>query len=363
LSSLPNSSPPESGPLGVIAGGRRSPRWPRIVQRIALWTLAAVAGIAVVLGIAVAALLHSQRFHDYVLAKVQQSASQSLGVQVELQNYALHFSGISPTADLYGLVVHGAAPFANTPLLQVQHARIGVRIVSVLQQKWYLGELVIDHPVLQLRVDAAGNTNLPKSQQQKSSNGVQPLFDLGIRHAVLDGGQIYYNDRQSALDADLHNLAVQAGFDSAHNVYSGQIAYTDGHVKSGAYQPIPHALNAQFQMTPSHLDVRKAQLRSGNSVVNLSATLDDFNNPRVATVYHACGRLRVAQAAGEPATSVRHVAARRTGQSRGKSKSAAAQRPQLGRHSAQRAPGLRRPQRPPDHPRPGSRHSCVLCAL
>jgi translocation and assembly module TamB len=286
LSSLPDKLPPESGPLGVIQGGKRSPRRTRTVRRIALWTLAAVAGIAVVLAIAVDVLLHSQRFHDYVLAKVQESASQSLGVRVGLQNYALHFSGISPTADLYGLVVYGAAPFADPPLLQVEHARIGVRVVSVLQQKWYLGEAVIDHPVLQLRVDAAGNTNLPRTQQ-KSSNGVQPLVDLGIRHAVLNGGHIYYNDRQSALDADLHNLTMLAAFDPAHNVYSGQIAYADGHLKSGVYQPIPHALNAQFEMTPSHLDVRQAQLRSGNSVINLSATLDDFNHPHVASVYHA----------------------------------------------------------------------------
>jgi translocation and assembly module TamB len=281
LSALPDD-PIDSAQADGRPAKPRSPRWRRIV----LWTLAVLLGIAAVAIVGVSVLLRSQRFHNYVLTEVQKSASQALGVPVELQNYTVHFSGINPTADLYGLVVHGAAPFSNIPLLQVEHARIGVRVVSLLRQKWYLSEVVIDRPVVQLRVDSSGNNNLPQSQNKAPSNGVQPLFDLAIRHALLDGGQVYYNDRQIALDADLHDLALNAAYDAAHNVYAGQLSYSDAHLRSGAYEPIPHALSAQFEMTPSHLDIRKAELRSGNSAVAFTASLDDFNNPRVATVYH-----------------------------------------------------------------------------
>jgi translocation and assembly module TamB len=250
--------------------------------------LAVLVGLTAVVVIGIATLLHSQRFHNYALIKVRQSASESLGVPVELQNYVLHFDGISPTVDLYGVVIHGAAPYANPPLLQVEQARVGVRVISLLRQAWYLSEITIHHPVVQIRVDANGNNNLPKPQQPTpTANGLQPLFDLAIRRAVLDGGQIYYNDRQSALDADLRELMLNAGFDTTRKIYAGQIAYSDGHLKSTGYEPIPHALKAEFEMSPTHLDLRNAELRSGASVLAFTAAIDDFYNPRVATVYHA----------------------------------------------------------------------------
>jgi len=283
LSALPNR-PPDSGGPRRVSFTRRSASWHRIV----LWTLAALAGVIVVLVIAVSAVLHSQRSHDYVLTKARQNATESLGVPVELQNYALRFSGISPTLDLYGLVVHGAPPYASPPLLQAERARIGIRVVSLLSGKWYLDEITIHHPVVQLRVDADGNTNLPKAKPGSSnSKGVQTLFDLAVRRATLDQGEVYYNDRKSALDADLRDLALNAGFNPARNTYAGQLSYSDGHLKSGNYAPISHALNAEFEMTQTHLDLRKAELRAAASAVAFTATVDDYSNPRVNAVYHA----------------------------------------------------------------------------
>ena len=255
---------------------------------MALWTLAALAALCAVLVIAVTALLHSQRFHDYLLARVRQTATQSLNVPVDVQNYALHFSGIGPTVDLYGIVIHGAEPFSDTPLLQVEHARIGVRVISFLSRSWYLSDVTVHHAVAQLRVDSSGRNNLPSpSQSGSSQSGVQTLFDLAIRHAQLDDSELYYNDRQSALDADMHDVMLSAAFDPARKAYAGQLNYADAHLKSAGYTPLPHTLHAEFEMTPSHFDLRRAELRSGSSTINLTATLDDFNNPRVTADYHA----------------------------------------------------------------------------
>ncbi len=283
MSALPN--PPQNPePPHIVNRKRRSVS----AQRIVLWIAATLAAIVAIMIIAVATLLHSQRFHRYALTAARQTASQALGVPVELQNFELRFSGISPTLDLYGLVVHGAAPFANPPLLQVEHAQIGVRVISLLQRTWYLSDITILHPVVQLHVDADGNTNLPKPKPSKSqTSGVQTLFDLAIRHAMLEGGELYYNDRKSALDADLHDLVLAAAFQPARSVYAGQLAYSDGHLRTAGYQPIPHALHAQFEMSPSQLTLHHAELRSGASSIAFTATVDDFSNPRVAAVYHS----------------------------------------------------------------------------
>src|ERR1700693_1109307 len=161
--------------------------------------------------VAVTVVLHSTRFHNYLLSTVQKKASESIGTQVQIQNFALHLTNLS--LDLFGLTVHGANPYPDPPLLQVAHAEVGVRIVSALHKKWYLDSFIIDSPVVKVFTDAHGVTNIPVIKSSGSSSSNTSLFDLGIRHAVLDQGAVYYNNRQSALSADLHNVDFRASFD------------------------------------------------------------------------------------------------------------------------------------------------------
>src|SRR6202453_691081 len=253
--------------------------------KIAAWVAISVVALLVVVGIAITAVVHSARFHNYVLSTVQKKASKSIGTQVQLQNFALHLSNLS--LDLYGLTVHGAAPYPNPPLLQVAHAEVGVRIVSVLHQKWYLDRFVVDSPVVKIVTDAHGVTNIPVIKSSGSSSSNISLFDLGIRHAVLDHGEVYYNNRQSVLSADLHNVDFRAGFDSLLQKYSGKLSYTDGHLVSGSFKPIPHNLDAEFDATPPTFHLTQAKLTSDTSQVVLTATVQDYSHPSVQGHYDA----------------------------------------------------------------------------
>jgi hypothetical protein len=62
----------------------RSPRGSRDVQ--SCWSQS--------LGLPVAVLLHNERFHSYLLQLAQRDASESLGVPVHLQNFALNLSNL-----------------------------------------------------------------------------------------------------------------------------------------------------------------------------------------------------------------------------------------------------------------------------
>ena len=146
---------PESGQRGL-----RSRLW-----KVGAWVAGSALALLVVAGIAVTIVLHSARFHNYVLSTVQERASESIGTQVQLQNFALHLSNLS--LDLYGVAVHGADPYPNPPLLQVAHAEVGVRIVSVFHKKWYLDSFVIDRPVVKVFTDAARRDQHPRHQEQR----------------------------------------------------------------------------------------------------------------------------------------------------------------------------------------------------
>ena len=250
--------------------------------KIAAWLVGGVTVLLLFVVVTATILLNSARFHAYLLGTLQKQASESLGVPVTLQNFTLNLSTLS--LDLYGLTVAGANPYPNPPVLQVQHAEVGVRIVSLLQRKWYVESIEVNQPVVQVFVDKNGVSNLPapKSNGSKSNTSI---FDLGIRHAVLNRGDIFYNDRHIPLAADLHNLDLHAAFDEIQKKYSGRLAYADGQLVFGTYRPFQHDFDAQFDATPAAFHLTPAKVSSGASQIVLTATVTNYTNPSVQATY------------------------------------------------------------------------------
>ncbi len=269
--------------VGSEPEGKRTRRHALLLVIVG-WIAAGAAGLVVLAALAVTILLHSVRVHSYVLSSIDRRASETLGTKVQLENFTLHLSNLS--LDLYGLTVHGAEPYPNPPLLQVQHAEVGIRVVSVLRRKWYLDTFEIDSPVVKVFTDAQGVTNIPTLKSSGGSSNTN-LFDLGVRHALLKSGEVYYNNRKSILGADLHDVEFRAAFDTLQQKYSGSLSYKDGHLVSGTLQTFPHSLDAQFDATRSTFHLSNTKLSSGSSQVLLNATLNDYSHPAVQATYDA----------------------------------------------------------------------------
>lgn len=275
---FPRSRSDEQSPEPSAGRPRRS--W----GRIAGWTAAGVAGLLLLLVVVLVLVLRSGMFHNFALRKLQQVASAKLNTRVQLQNFSIHLSGLS--ADLYGLTIHGAPPDANVPLLQVQHIGVGVRIVSVLHKEWYLNRLRIDHPVVQVLMDDHGGSNLPKIKSSGGGSSVN-IFQMGVRHVILDGGVVYFNSRKSPLEADLHDLTLHSQYAKPQQQYSIKLSYKDGHLQVGAFQPIPHELEAAFTAAPDEFHLTHAKLTSGPSSIVLAGNLKNYQNPVVSGSYSA----------------------------------------------------------------------------
>lgn len=250
-----------------------------IVKALAVFII-----LPIVIGaIALSTIINSSSGHAYLLRLIQHEAAESLGVGVHLQNFTLHLSSLS--VDLYGLTVDGAGSHPAPPLLQVQHAEAGVRIVSVFGGKWYFDSIRIDDPVVQVFVDKNGVSNLPTFKSSgKSSN--TSIFDLGIRHAVLANGVVLYNDRPSALAVDLRDVELDATYNSFLQEYSGTLSYSDGRLDYAGTQAPPHALSIQFDATPTVLQLSPAKIQSGYSQLVLTATLENYSAPIVHAQYN-----------------------------------------------------------------------------
>jgi translocation and assembly module TamB len=253
--------------------------WKRIIG----WTAAIILALVVFVFVGGFFLLRNQGFHRYVIAKIVQKAGETTGGRVEIQNFDVHLSALR--ANAYGLVIHGTEPAGQKPLLQLDKLSVGLKILSVLQHKVNLNELVLEHPVINLVVSSDGKNNIPQSQAPKS-NSQTNVFDLAVGHVLLNRGEIYYNDRAHAMDADLHDLRTEINFDFLPKRYRGSMSYHDGRVHYGSMAPLPHALEAQFSATPSQLSLNPAVFTIGGSRLSLQAQVGNYSNPDVNGSYH-----------------------------------------------------------------------------
>lgn len=268
----------------------RRPRWKKVLA----WIAAGVGILILLAVIGVIVLLHSARFHQYVLRLAEQKASAGLGSRVQVRDFALHWSGLSPSLDVYSVTVDGAAPYPTPPLLQVDHARLQITISSLLRRTWYMKDIRIDHPVVRVFVDRHGTDNLPQTRRSNQQSHMN-VFNLGVRHAMLDRGEVYYDNRKSVLDADLHDLTFRATFDTGQRSYSGTLSYRKGHLRMENLNPLPHDLDARFTVTQRAFTLQRAVLSSGASQFVLTATLEDYAHPRLRASYDAVldtGQLR-----------------------------------------------------------------------
>ncbi len=260
---------------------RRS-RW----KRVAAWTAGILLFLIVAAVLTVYVLLHNESFHQYVLRTAEQKAAAALGTQVQAKDFALRFHGISPALDLYDVVINGAQPYPTPPLFTVDHLHLGLTITSLLHKMWYVDSVQVEHPVVRVFVDQHGTDNLPQTKSNKQQSNTS-IFDLGVRHAVINHGEVYYNNKKSVMDADLHDLEFQSGFDPSQKRYSGSLSYKDGRLKMENFSPIPHDFTAEFDATPQAFTLRNAALRSGNSEFEVNATLTDFVHPILQATYSA----------------------------------------------------------------------------
>jgi translocation and assembly module TamB len=265
---------------------RRHTIW-RVLRRSFLglaWGVGGLLALAVLAVIVLAMLVNVDGVHRYLLGLAERQASAALGLTVDLQNFTVDVPKLR--VDLYGLTIDGASPYVTPPLLRVDHVGAEARIVSLFRLKWYLNSVEVDHPVAWVKETANGESNIPHVSGGKGKSQIN-LFSLAIRHFVLDRGQVYFNDHPHALDADLHNLRLETGYNTLASAYQGAIAYRNGRVKSGAIQPVPNDMEASFTLAREAFQINQGALAIGNSKVAFAGTLRNFDSPEVNAQYDA----------------------------------------------------------------------------
>ena len=254
-------------------------RW----RKIAGWILAVFAVLLVCTWVGGFLFLKSSTFSQFAMRKIAEAAQQAAGAPTTIGR--LDFSLSTLTAHLYNIAVRGTESADEAPLLHIDKLTVGLKIQSALHRKVNLSEIVIEHPVARVRVDRSGKSNLPTAPPSRGSSKTS-VFDLAVRHAQLNQGEVIYNDRETPLDADLYDLGAEIHFDQFATRYSGSISYDNGHLRYGQYEPLPHSFEAKFSAMPSLFSIESAVLKVGKSVASVRGNLSNYAEPVVAGDYN-----------------------------------------------------------------------------
>jgi len=247
--------------------------WKRIIG----WTLAGIVGVIVVAAVGGYLYLRSASFQRLAISKIEQEAAAATGAK-KTEIGRLDFNLSTLTAHLYDITIRGTEGQNQPPLLHADKLTVGVKILSALRRQVSLSELLIERPIIHMQVDRSGKNNLPTAPPSQNAKRTS-VFDLGIGHASITGGEIDYNDKKIPLEVNLYDFGTDIHFVPIIRRYDGTLSYKSGQVRYGQYSPLPHSLNIKFSATPEGFGLESALLSIGSSKVALHAAISNYANP------------------------------------------------------------------------------------
>ena len=259
-----------------------SPKSKRIVRNV----LIAVPAVLVGLFLLAIVIVNTPAFRNFLRSEIAKQAQAHMGAQIEVGALQMHWTQLG--LDLHNVTIASStAPIGAPPLLQAARLRVGVRLLPLLHGNLQLRDVIFDKPILHVAIDSRGRSNLPVSNRPSTGNGPTELFNLEIGDCAIHSGEIYYNDAQVPLEAELHDLVFQAGYNRFSGNYKGSFSYEHGRLATRQAIPMEHALRVQFTATRNGLAVENLLLTSGSSHVNLRANLTNYEAPVIDGSYEA----------------------------------------------------------------------------
>src|SRR5437016_1821595 len=237
-------------------------------QRKLGWAAIILVSFLVVIGLAGILVLRSTGFHKWVLAKMKQTASESIGGRVEIQSYTFSFPTL--TANAYGITVHGTETQSAKPLLQADQLQITLKIVSLRYKRVDLKEIILRHPVVNLLARKDGTLNLPHALNARftanpSQFNLQPLVLRVASSAIqLDGSvQNFSNPTANGrYKITLYPQDLRSAFNN-QDIPSGEITLAGSmRYQYDANRPLLRTLLVDGQLNSRELAVNSPDLRT-----------------------------------------------------------------------------------------------------
>ncbi|MEO8098825.1 MAG: translocation/assembly module TamB domain-containing protein [Acidobacteriota bacterium] len=243
-----------------------------------LWQIAAgLAGLLVLASIGGVLVVRSGWFLDYLQRRIVEEAQRATGAKVELGSVSVDWTLLR--ARVNGLVLHGKETAGEAPLLRVDSATLGLRIISVFERKVDLQSLRVDKPQVRVVVYPDGTTNIPGPGARPQRLWSEDLLNIKIGEYEITGGTVEYDNRSTPLALKGENLRLHMTYDARGPAYRGELSSDKVLFTPSGFEAFEATLNTNFVLEGNRIQLSNLKLNTDTSSAELNGTLDDLRAP------------------------------------------------------------------------------------
>ena len=248
----------------------------RILRNIGI----GLAGLIVLLILAVVIVVHTGWFRNFVRQEIITQTQDATGGRVEVGSFDLDLSHLR--AVVTNFVIHGKEPASAAPFVRVARLEVDIRLFAgKLFSISYLG---IQKPEANIIQFPDGTTNVPTPKVQKESNNstLKTVVDLAVGHFDLSNGLFSFEAQKQPLNIRGTNLIAQLYYNITQKGYEGRISLNPLYVTQGRDTPVNFRITAPVTLVEDRIDVHNATIATAVSSISIDASVENMKSPRLS---------------------------------------------------------------------------------
>ncbi|HEY1950980.1 MAG TPA: hypothetical protein VGG97_28465, partial [Bryobacteraceae bacterium] len=258
-------------------------------KKFLLTIAAALAGLLVVLVVTSVLVLQSAWFANFVREKLVAVVEDSTGGKVEIGSFQFDWSH-HLTVRVRGFVLHGKEARDADPLLSAPLLEVRLKLFSGFSKMVDLEYLGIQNPRANLIVYPDGTTNVPQpkvARQPSQTSGLETVVNLAIHRFEINSGLLEYSQNKITFSGRGEQLRALLNYDVQNPKYSGSISIDPLLFTSGKNPPLAVHVNLPLVIDKNSVTLTGAAFTSGQSKIQVNASLHDLNAPVIAAQVQA----------------------------------------------------------------------------
>jgi AsmA protein len=164
-------------------------------------------------------------------------------------------------------VLGNAAGFGTEPMVEIEHARLGLKLLPLLHRRVEVAAIRLDGPTIRLAVDATGRSNWAdlsgKSAAPSPEGTGGALSAISVAGVQITRGTVLYADRSAGTEIGVHDLTMTTGALASGKPFDLQLS---GTVQKGKAMSVALTLSSQATLNS---DASRYQLASPVFVLRL----------------------------------------------------------------------------------------------
>jgi translocation and assembly module TamB len=231
--------------------------------------------------------LNSGSFRETVRHRVIAELRQMTGGKVEVESFTWNLSTLHFEAR--NVTIHGREATGEVPYAHAERIGVDVKIVSFFTRKISLENVAIDRLVVHLMVYPDGTTNQPPLAPGARTDAAptQSLFDLAVKKIAVRQGTLILDQEKMPFDLEGKDIFAGMNYVPSQKAYEGHLDLTPLTI---AYRNIPARqaeVHVEFLLRAGETEIKSLRVSVGNSKVEASGAIRNYNNPEITLQYQA----------------------------------------------------------------------------